>query len=172
VVKGEFVIMKLSNLRPASLDAWAGGRTGLSAGAWKLLRASLLDRAVYWGLALTLVLPAVLGLFGIGFAFTGGLVDALLLSGGFFVYALLTSVIGGVSTILVLGKGKKSTRCVQQALFVGWTFAFLLFGGFVFSTLAVSVIGAGVGAVAIALLGEWSVPAGGCSDGQCEVPKK
>jgi hypothetical protein len=163
--------MKLKNFGPSVIDEWAQKHPGILTGAWKFARMVLIDRALYWGLAITVVLPAVFSLFGGGFAFHGGLATAAALSFAFWVYCFVASIIVGIPTASLLPTG--IARNVQRVSFLGtsglglWAFAHWLPGVLTLSTAGL------IAAVAlITLIGEWALGGGACADGACELPKK
>jgi hypothetical protein len=163
--------MKLKNFGPAVLDKWAQNRSGLPASAWRFARMVLIDRALYWGLAVTVVLPAVFSLFGGGFAFHGGVATAVAFSFALWVYLLVSSVVVGIPTAALLPASV--ARNVQRVSFLGtsglglWAFAHWLP-----SVLVLSTAGLIAGVALITALGEWSIGGGACADGACELPKK
>lgn len=166
----------LKSLRPDTLDTWTAGRSDLLSRAWQLARGTLLDRAVYWGVAITLLVPALLSLLGAGdsFSFTGGVLTAVLVSLGFWFYAVVTSVAFGLLTLKTIGKERKKTLRYTQMSFFAAATALAIWGlaHFFPSVLSVSAPGIAAGTAVIVLLAHWSLGGGPCAGGACEVPKK
>lgn len=165
--------MKLSSISPAALDAWAKDKRGLPAGVWRLLRAALLDRALYWGVALTVVLPALFGYFGGGFDVQFDLLGKIAFSLGFWFWALAASAICGFATILLIGRERSALlRNTQRALFCFNSGLALWLAERWFDTaLSFSTAGLVAAVAVITLLAEWSIGDGPCKDGACELPK-
>jgi hypothetical protein len=161
--------MHISDLRPRAIDVWASGRSGLPAKTWQFLRGSTVDRAILWGLVITLVLPAVAPFLGITFAFGGSLLSAVALSGAFWLFVLAASILAAIITRPLLGTGAAARR-VQ----VG--FSLLSFGGGLvllahWFALSFSTFGLLLAVAALHLVSTWAL-GGVCKDGVCEIPKK
>lgn len=161
----------LPNLRPIGLDVRLAGSNDPLAKAWQLLRGTLMDRGFYWGLLITLGLPAAFNAFGNpeGFAVHGGVYTAISVAIVFWIYSLVSSIILGLIAIRVIGKeNKKAVRYAQHALFAASGFAFFLGATTWFpSVLTVSLLGAIVGTAAVHLVAQWSV--GTCTGPDCEI---
>lgn len=165
----------LRSLSPVTLDNLAAGKSGVLAMIWRTMRSTFIDRLIYWGVALTVILPLAFWLVGASsaFAVSGGLIGAVAVAGGYWLYAFVSSVVIGVASLFAIGKNRMTVvRRVQKAGFFVAAVAFLLGGSLLFpAVLTVTALGAVVGALLLTAIAEWSIGSG-CSGGSCEIPTK
>lgn len=153
--------MKLfRKIRPSTVDRIAEQSDSVLGKVWQIIRMFLVDRAVYWGLALAYAAPLIVGLLGGGFSFSGGILWALALGLAFTVLSLGCALLlaGCMSLFRIKCAGQPSFRMLQKVVFALAAVGFMAAATYLApSVLAVTrIVGYVVGTVLLYGAAEWA----------------